>query len=274
VAKPFIRCVGGKRQLAAAIFDLLPREFNTYFEPFLGGGAVFYTLRAQGRVRDQHITLGDYDFDLVDLYKAVRDDAEGLHKSASAIAKQMMLHVTSDAQKNFYLAMRAAWNAGARSPALNLFLRSTTFNGVWRVSKKGNMNVSWRKTAPRLPLLNELIEAQVALQTTDLTSGSYDTIMPKRDDFVYMDPPYYGGFVAYTQAGWTLEDAVKHLQTCARWARDGVKIMVSHSDTEEFRFLLRDHWPEAKLHVVQARRAVNRDGAGRGPVGELILTSY
>lgn len=269
MAKPFIRCPGGKRQLLPAITELLPRTLKHYYEPFIGGGAVFFALQDRGLVTSAY--LSDVDEDLIELYKAVRDDPKALHDRLQALSS---LTKTEAETKATYYAMRAAWNAGAKSPAVNLFLRSSAFNGIWRVNGKGEMNTPWRKTLPRLPSLVELQSVSIALSQASLRSESFAVCFPREGDFVYADPPYLGGWTSYTKFGWAREDAIAFLAQIGIWANVGAQVMVSHSDTPEFRALLAEYWPAGKLRVVQAKRAINSDGKGRGSVPELLITSY
>ncbi len=148
--------------------------------------------------------------------------------------------------------------------------------------RQARMNTPWRKTPPAVVDEGKILRASEALQgallgASDFEAAGNELCAPPcaSGTLVYMDPPYWvrGKFVGYTPHGWGEADLVRLLTAAARWSAAGAHVVVSHADTPELRSHLARLWPDAVLHSVLARRAVNSDGAGRGPVAEVILTS-
>jgi DNA adenine methylase len=274
VARPFIRSAGGKRKLAPEILALFPPKFDAYVEPFVGAGAVFFALEAEGRLPGITI-LGDVNADLINLYAAARHHPEQLIAEASAhIGAARALGYES-----YYNGQRLLWNKGARSPARQLYLRHACFNGLWRTNRAGEMNVSWRKDAP-IPIdTDNLLAASHALRKAQLVDWSYSAhdlyVCP--DMVLYLDPPYVneaGGFSAYTPGGWKEPDLITLFKDCRRWSEDdGAHVILSHADTPRTRELLAEYWPKSIKSTTTAHRFINSDGFGRDPVSELIVYS-
>ena len=283
---PFIRSAGGKREQASFLISLMPQKFDTYVEPFIGGGAVFFALRNEGRLDGKTVILGDGDPDLIALYAAVRDDPTSLAREAGRLIDLMAK--TSDPQA-FFEDQRKLWNAGKRTPGRHLFLRSACYNGIWRTNQDGEMNVPWKKATPKPPDLTQLRRAAESLKGVELVDWDFRRYEENAEDdneegggcfvgegtVVYLDPPYLtdGGWVGYLPAGWSEPDFVTLLHLCRIWSDRGAHVVLSHAGTPEALMLRAQHWPDAVLHKVLARRSVNSDGEGRGPVEEMVAVS-
>lgn len=285
MAGPFIRCAGGKRELAPRILDLMPgpAAYDTYVEPFLGGGAVYFALwHAHSYLSHKTVILGDTDTDLIALYAAVRDDVLELTNEAS---RMIAAAWQSGDAKAFYERERSLWNRSAafRTPARHLFMRKACWNGLWRQNKKGEMNTPWRGEAPARVGM-ELLHAMAALRNPvvellDWDFRRYETpedegVFIGQRTLVYLDPPYLGDaddFTNYTAGGWDEADLVDLLNLCHTWTERGAHVVLSHSDTALFRDHLASVWPGAAYNTVNARRSINSDGAKRGPVKEAIV---
>lgn len=283
MAGPFIRCAGGKRELAPLILEQmpLPESYDTYVEPFLGGGAVYFALwEAHGYLAGKTIILGDVDKDLINLYASVRDDVLALEREASAMIAAAW---KSGAAQKFYERERARWNQGDRTPARHLFLRKACWNGLWRSNRKGEMNTPWRGEAPARVGM-ELLHAMSAFKNPEVELLDWDFRRYEENEgmhigegtLVYLDPPYLGAkrsdFNKYTKNGWSESDFVDLLVLCRTWSERGAHVVLSHADNKASRGFIAAHWPEAELHFITARRSINSDGGGRGPVKELIVT--
>lgn len=281
MAGPFIKSAGGKRLLAPALLKRMPPQeaYDTYVEVFTGGGAPFFALWSERRLDDKLVILNDLNVDLVNLYEAVRDDVLNLDRNARRLIAEAM---QSGDARSYFERQRALWNTGGlRTPARQLYLRKACFNGLWRQNKAGELNTSWNKAAPTR-IGTELMHAMAALKNAKVEFLDWDFRRFEGGDvfigprtLVYLDPPYLGGdrteFTSYTQHGWNKATLVDLLTLCQLWTERGAHVVLSHSDTPVIRALLSELWPSSRRSVVQAKRSINSDPAGRGPVRELIV---
>lgn len=281
MAKPFVKWVGGKRKLVPDLLSNLPVSASSlasgqcrYFEPFLGGGALFFALQEMGLGK---AFLNDFNPELTNLYRVVQQDAPALAR-----------HLESDTFANTPEAFAAirAWDRQDDWPkrsdldraARFIYLNRTAFNGLWRVNRKGHFNTPFgRYKNPGIPSLEVLTQAQQALSIATLTTGDFqDSLAPARaGDFVYFDPPYApvsatANFVGYTGQGF--DDAMQRrlADTCRDLTRRQIAWMLSNSDTPYTREVFGEI-EGAQVITVQAPRAINRDAAGRGKVNEVLV---
>lgn len=282
MAKPFVKMVGGKRKIAPRIAELLfPTQTilpdgARYYEPFLGGGAVFFHLVETGRINSHQAILTDVNEDLITTYRVVRDHVEGLIK---------VLNTFSYDSESYYKA-REEYNA-LKSPSLMkaayfIYLNKTCFNGLYRVNQKGEFNVPFGKYAnPLICDAEGLRAASEALQGTRIEKASFKEILQdnvRAEDIVYCDPPYVeiveGGFKNYTKEGFKAEDQMR-LANIGAGHINGARIVLSNHDTPEveswysFGNLPVHHY--YKVEKIQVARPVNRDGAKRGKVAEVLI---
>lgn len=266
---PFLKWAGGKRRLLDQYQPLFPGRICRYYEPFLGGGAVFFHLRD----RCQQATISDLNPELINVYCCVRDDVEAV----IAILQQHQQRHCSD----YYYAVRA--NHQMRShihrAARLIYLNKTCFNGLYRENSKGEFNTSMgRYKNPNVCDAEALRQASLALQVTDIRCCQFSAVLDwaKGDrDFVYFDPPYHpisatSSFTGYSRYGFSAEDQQRLQRTFAELASRGVKVMLSNSDCP----LIRDLYQDFHRHKVQAARAINSNGKRRGKIPELVITSY
>lgn len=257
---PIVKMPGGKTRL---LHELLPRipplaATGRYFEPFCGGAAVFFALAPMRAV------IADANADLIATYRAVAADVE-------AVIAELEQFQRRHSERN-YLATRAAWNRGARTPATFLYLNRTCFNGLWRVNRAGEFNVGPGKYRdPFGGIYERLRAAAPMLACSELRTGSYvDTLADAAaGDVVYLDSPYDAGWTAYTAAGFTDADQAELAFTVRTLAARGVRCVVSNADTPRIRAL----YAGLQIDVVRCTRSVNCDGAGRGAVDEVIVTT-
>lgn len=251
-----------------------PEAFDTYVEPFLGGGAVFYALWGEGRLDNKTVVLGDGDSDLIALYEAVRDDVIGLVREAGRLIQAAQKTKNPQKYYEYYEKQRALWNSSVRhrTPARHLFLRRACWNGLWQTTRDGEMTTPWRGEAPAPVDEAKLLRAMSALQGVELLDWDFRRYEAS-DDFyvgektlVYLDPPYLG------DSGWSEADLRALLELCDTWTRRGAHVVLSHSKTETLDRLIDELWHRATVHIVEARRSINGDVGGRGPVQEVIVT--
>lgn len=267
-AEPFLKWAGGKRNLLKTYSPLFPKDFTGYYEPFVGGGAVFFHLSDQ--LKGKPTILGDVNQNLMTAYQILRDNprelASGLHE----------LQVGHDLAQ--YLQWRDYDPTTDMGRAMRfIYLNRACFNGLWRENSKGRMNTPIGDTpAEKLFDYDNLVAVSQALQGVELKVGPfYDSgveFMPINPDgwFIYLDPPYHLTFSSYSKGGFGEEDH-RNLAKCAQyWSNHGAKVMVSNSDTE----FVRELYAGWDITVVQARRSISADRRSRGKVGELVIRNF
>lgn len=270
--RPVTRWVGGKGKLLPELRKLLPAKFNRYYEPFVGGGALFFDLAKNNSV------IGDANKALITAYSALANDVGG-------VIERLRAHKAAHyAWNSYYYQARENWNQGLYGSsqidlaAAFIYLMGSNFNGLWRVNSKGHYNVpKGAIKAPKFFEVPHLNAVSRLLKTTAIRSGSYEETCfdLEAGDLVYCDSPYdavsdAANFVNYTAEGFNKDDQ----HDLANWARamkaKGVFVMLSNADTTLIRYLYSDF----HLHEVRAPRRINSKKDGRGDVAELIITSY
>jgi DNA adenine methylase len=268
-ARPFLKWVGGKTQLLDAILTILPETIDTYYEPFVGGGAVFFALAMRKRFR--RAVINDYNQELIDTFKVVRDFPADLIGQLSKLKYDR--GVFEELRK-----IKPEQFSPVRRAARMIYLNKTGFNGLYRVNKAGTFNVPFGKFAspPRIYEESNLLGCSqvlndfVAIHATDFAAIAERA---EANDVVYFDPPYVplnptSDFVSYTSKGFGLKDQEKLARLFTALAKRGVKVLASNSDTETVRQL----YEGFDINEVKARRSINSKGTKRGPVGEVLVT--
>lgn len=265
--KPFLKWAGGKRSLAPQIVELFPKTIKTYYEPFVGGGAVFWSLDPESYDR---AALNDFNSELMNVYKVVRDFPDEL------LDQVKHLNVTKDVYLRLRKRLPESFSP-VRRAARTLFLNKTCFNGLYRVNKQGIFNVMWGDYKNPVIADSENIQAcSSVLSMVKLTSLDFEAAVKdaKVGDVVYFDPPYVevsrtSNFTSYTSSGFGMEAQARLAQVFRDLADKGVRVVASNSDTPP----VRDLYQGWELHEVQARRNINSKADRRGPVGELLIVS-
>jgi DNA adenine methylase len=268
-ASPFLKWAGGKSQLLDRILPQLPEQIATYYEPFIGGGAVFFALATRRRFRNA--VISDRNPALVEVYETVRDDVEGLIDLLSAHSK----HATDS---DYYYEVRAQRPKRSLERAARiLFLNKTCYNGLYRVNRRGEFNVPFgRYSNPRV--LNEALlrAASDSLRGVEIVHSDFGPIADRaeRDDAVYFDPPYHpvsqtASFTAYDSTAFGMPEqerlAASFRDLCGRT----VSCVLSNSDCEATRSL----YEGLDVKTVFASRAINSRAEKRGPVTELLVVN-
>lgn len=266
MAQPFVKSLGGKRKLVPELLKHIEPDFEAYIEPMVGGGALFWALEERGHIDDRVAWLTDVNADLIQAYKDVRNDPVSL----AVELKALEMGYLADPETHYY-AQRNLWNAGERGTARFIYLKSTSFNGLWRENKSGGMNAPWGKykTPPicRPQLLNQCSKA---LTNTVIECRSFEEVAPDPGSLIYLDPPYVGTFTDYNAGGFTQEDQEELLKWAVRAMDEGSTVIYSQADTPEVAEMITDLWPDAHVFDVEAGRSVSRDGKGRKPAKEII----
>lgn len=295
-SRPLLKWPGGKRQLLPELRRFYPAAFARYFEPFFGSGAVFFDLQASGRLRDREAVLIDSNADLIGCYETVRDDPEAVASALDALAAahaaggRAHYYALRDEQFNPQRdARRGPDGRIAYTPelaAMLIYFNRTGFNGLFRLNSRGEFNVpAGRYERPRIcdrPRLQRVTDALRAPGVT-LQLGSFELArdLAVAGDFLYFDPPYAplsrtANFTAYTAKGFDATDQAQLQRTVVALAERGCFVVVSNSTASEVVALYENAEARAaglRAVRVRARRAINRDPAGRGAVEELIVTN-
>lgn len=272
--KPVVKWVGGKRQLLPEINKRLPKEFTTYYEPFLGGGAVLFDIIPKTAI------VNDYNEELINMYKVIKNDAEGL---LSLLEKHKELN-----SSDYFYEVRA-WDrdpeyetnlSNLQKAARLIYLNKTCFNGLYRVNSSGFFNTPYGKYKnPNiingesiLALHNYFNNANIIFKTGDFE----DAIKYNQNDaFVYFDPPYAplsptSNYTGYTAAGFGKEDQIRLRQLCDKLDNHGVKFLLSNSNVE----FIQNQYKDYIIDVIGAKRSINSNGKKRGKVEEVLIRNY
>lgn len=268
-AQPFLKWVGGKRQLLPEILPHLPPEPRVYYEPFLGGGAVFFAFAPKRAV------LGDMNQRLVRTYRAIRDGVEGVIERAAPLFPEKV-----PPTEERYKEVRAWQNdlkTNVDAAAWLLFVNRYGYNGLYRESKSGNFNTPWNK-AKRVADLGvaNLRACSRVLQGVEILHGDFATLVRAagEGDVVYCDPPYSpasgtADFTAYVKAGFGPKEQARLRDEAKAAVRRGAHVVLSNNLTEEIDELYGA--PPFRIIDVKARRSVNSKADARGAVDEVVI---
>jgi DNA adenine methylase len=268
-AKPFVKWVGGKRQLLGEIARHVPASFGRYHEPFIGGGALFFHLRQSSSCP---AFLTDRNERLIRAYRGVQHDVDGvielLREHDRKHSKPYFLKVREQRDIDTATATEvAAWM---------IYLNRTGYNGLYRVNSSNIFNVPLGKyDNPRICDADNLRACARALAGAELDSSGFESVLDRArpGDFVYFDPPYKpvtstSNFTDYTSEGFGDVDQVRLRDVALQLKKRGVSVVLSNSNAPFIEELYRDGFERIK---VGARRSVNSDATKRGLVQELIL---
>jgi DNA adenine methylase len=264
--RPFLKWAGGKTQLIPQYSSFFPRKFATYYEPFLGGGAIFFHLLPPRAV------LFDINPELVNVYCCVRDRVDEL-------IRLLQSHRDRHCQDYYYSIRGCTFSSAVERAARMIYLNKTCFNGLYRENSKGQFNVPMgRYKNPGIFDPELLYSAAIALQSAEIAVTPFEQILAyahTSQDFVYFDPPYYpisatSNFTAYNRFAFKTEDQIRLRDTAIELAGRGVQVMISNSDCPFIRDLYQDFY----LHPILATRSINSNGQRRGKIAELVITSY
>lgn len=264
--RPFLKWAGGKSRLIAQYQPYLPQQYQTYYEPFIGGGALFFHLQPQRAI------LSDINPDLVNVYTCIRDRVEEVIQ----FLKQHKTHHDRD----YYYQIRS--NAPISPPekaARLIYLNKTCFNGLYRVNAQGKFNVPMgRYKNPKICDPELLMAASLALKETIILERPFEAILNDRtlpQDFIYFDPPYHplsatSNFTGYSRHAFATEHQIQLRDVFAQLAQKGVQVMQSNSDCP----FIRDLYQDFQIYTIEATRSINSDRAKRGKITEVLITSY
>lgn len=275
-AKPFVKWAGGKRQLLSTLHTTLPAAYGAYHEPFVGGGAMLFSIMGNRPARSCHAS--DLNSDLVLTYIAVRDQVRDLIESLKSHAASFR-----EDPKRYYYMVRSQDPKGLVDKASRLiFLNKTCFNGLYRVNSRGRFNVPLGGYSnPNIVGEENLMAANAMLESSGATfeCRDFESVLDRAEpgDLVYFDPPYHpisraGNFTGYTDRDFTYDDLSRLARVCRRLDEMGCMVMLSNSCAGEVAGLFgEDPW---EARTVEAARFINSDGGNRTGHRELLITNY
>ena len=266
---PIVKWVGGKRQLMFELLKNMPKEYNRYFEPFIGGGALFFELQPQNAY------ISDMNEELINLYSVVRDNVYELIEDLSKheVSKEYFLGI-----RNIDRTEKYAELSDVERASRFIYLKITCFNGMYRVNSHGQFNVPFgHYKNPRIIDENNLLNCSKLLKKTEIKCADFSEILTKvkKGDFVYFDPPYVplnetSSFTSYTKDGFDIDMQFKLRDVCDELDSKGVKFMLSNSDTK----LVNELYANYEIKKVFASRQINANADGRGKITEVLVRNY
>ena len=266
---PIVKWVGGKRQLMFELLKNMPKSYNRYFEPFIGGGALFFELQPDNAY------ISDMNEELINLYQVVRDEVDKLicDLQKHDISKEYFMEIRNIDRTEEY----QNWSDVQKASRF-IYLNRTCFNGMYRVNSKGEFNVPFgHYKNPRILDENNLINCSNLLQGIEIKHADFSEILKKvkKGDFVYFDPPYVplsetSSFTSYTKEGFDIDMQFKLRDVCDELDTIGVNFLLSNSDTK----LVNDLYENYNIKKVFASRQINANADGRGKITEVLVRNY
>jgi len=274
-AHPFVKWAGGKTQLIAKLKELMPDNYENYFEPFVGGGALFFS------IAPKKAYINDQNKELICAYNCFKDSTE-----FNKLKELLKIHEENNSEEYYYqvrsqdqeddFKFKVNYDRAARM----IYLNKACFNGLYRVNSKGFFNVPFGKKVKVNTYQEDnfnAIRQYFINNEIQIFNEDFQKMVEKAQsgDFVYFDPPYDGytdklGFVDYGKDGFGKEEQIR-LRDCFRLlTRKGVKVMLSNHNTQFINELYQGY----NIHVVNAKRMINSKADGRGNVQEVIVTNY
>ena len=272
--KPFVKWAGGKRQILDKLKEHLPEDYDTYYEPFVGGGALLLDLLPEKAV------INDSNYELMNVYACIQDE-DKLKK----MTKELDSYETKHSEE-FYFEIRNKDKdklkfgkmADYKRAARTIYLNKACFNGLYRVNSKNEFNVPFNKKEKVNTYEGSNIEAihyylnyrNVTLKSCDFEEAVKDA---KKGDFIYFDPPYDSDtetFNSYTKDGFGKEEQVRLARVYKELSDRGCYVMLSNHNTK----LINELYDGFNIHVIEAKRNINANGKKRGKVEEVIITNY
>jgi DNA adenine methylase len=275
--KPYLKWAGGKRQLLSEIKKCLPKGISnyTYYEPFIGAGAVFFDLQPKRAV------INDFNTQLILTYTVIKENVEEL-------IKLLKKYKDKNDEKYFYEIRNLDRNikkfgklTNVEKAARIIFLNKTCFNGLYRVNSQGLFNVPYGRYKNPV-ICEEIALRQISnyLNTNDIDimNNDFEHVVMSADkkSFIYFDPPYHSpdktNFTGYQADGFDEEEQRRLKDVIIKMTKRGAKCLLSNSDTEYIRELY--DYQFFDIISVQAKRAINSDSAGRGLVNEVLIKNW
>ena len=270
---PFLKWAGGKRQLLNQIKERMPKEYNDYYEPFIGGGAVLFELQPE------KATINDINTSLINVYKQVKYNTEEFIELVNKLDSEMW-----EDGKEYYLNIREKYNDkllkkeyDLELAALFTFMNKHCFNGLYRVNKKGLFNVPYNKSRRTSIEEDAVRETAKYLKTVNILEGDFEEACKgaKKGDFIFFDSPYAPlnptSFEAYTKEGFDVESHKRLAKLYDELTERGCYCMLTNHNTEFINELYSNKG--YRIDVVSVKRMINSDASNRKGE-EVIICNY
>lgn len=272
--KPFVKWAGGKRSIIDKLIKLSPDNYDTYYEPFVGGGAMLFELAPTKAV------INDYNIELMNVYNCIKDE-----RKFNLMCKELNKHETNHSEEYYYEIRsldkdKKKFNklADYKRAARTIYLNKACFNGLYRVNSKNEFNVPFgKKTKVNTYDIGNLITVSNYLTMNDIKILNVDFEDSVKDaqkgDFIYFDPPYDSEtsiFNSYTEDGFGKEEQRRLAKVYKELSNKGCYVMLSNNNTT----LIKELYKDFNIHIIEAKRSINSNGKKRGKVEEVIITNY
>ncbi len=272
--KPFVKWAGGKRQIIDKLKEYVPEEFDTYYEPFVGGGALLFELSPKKAV------INDSNKELMNVFECIKDE-----KKFESMCRELNLHEREHSEEYYYKIRNLDRDkkkfsklADYKRAARTIYLNKACFNGLYRVNSKNEFNVPFGKKTKvntyegqNLGIIcGYLNYNDIKILSVDFEESVKDA---KRDDFIYFDPPYDSDtstFNSYTEEGFNKNEQVRLARVFKELSDRGCYVMLSNHNT----MLVNELYKDYHIHLIEAKRSINSNGKKRGNVKEVIITNY
>ena len=271
--QPFTKWTGGKRQLLGELRSYMPETYGRYFEPFVGGGALFFDLAPEQAV------INDFNEELINAYRQIKNNPAELIN--------LLIKHKENNSKDYYSALRSADRdgrisrmTGVERAARILYMLRVDFNGLYRVNSKNQFNVPYgRYKNPKIVDVDLLYQISEYLNENDIEILQTDFAEAVKDaqtgDFVYFDPPYIplnetSSFTSYTHEGFSYEEQIRLRNTFKELTERGVYAMLSNSSSP----LVEELYKDFNIYFVEAQRTNGAKSSSRGKISEIIVTNY
>ncbi|WP_294427176.1 DNA adenine methylase [uncultured Streptococcus sp.] len=275
--QPFVKWAGGKRQLIPEILNHLPQQFNHYYEPFIGGGALLFELGLEKS------TISDNNRVLIDTYIAIRDHLNDLIPLLNELQNEHNSFDDKEKSNEYYYTKRERFNElilgtdfSLERNALFMYLNKACFNGLYRVNASGFFNVpSNQKKKINIFENDNLNQISKFLQTVQIFHQDFETTVQNANegDLVFFDSPYAPlnptSFDSYTKEGFSTEEHIRLSNVFQRLSERGVYCILTNHNTD----FIRELYSDFNLFEVNVKRLINRDAQNRTGK-ELIVTNF
>ena len=274
--KPFVKWAGGKRQLIPTLNQNLPESFGTYYEPFLGGGALLFHILS--KKNSQKCSISDLNSDLVLAYTVIRDRPDALIISLKNHEKNYQ----TDSDSYYYSIRQSNPRSEIEKTSRLIFLNRTCFNGLYRVNSKGKFNVPLGKyTNPNIVNEENIRSVSHILQSSKISINcrDFEAVLSdaKKGDLIYFDPPYQpvsttANFTSYTNKNFIYDDLKRLAELCFKLDSKGCNVLLSNSDSNEVSDIFSSNsW---KVTKIETNRSINSNSKKRTGHFELLIKNY
>ena len=257
-SKPFLVWVGGKRKIIDKLVEHIPSEINNYYEPFLGGGALFFNLRD----KYNKAYLSDINLDLTTSYNAIKNIPD-------EVSKLSEIHEQNHSKEYFYQIRNNNDNANpSLISARFLYLNRYSFRGIYRLNMNGELKTSYSARSYKSKISDHIKQSSESLKSATIYTNDYSFIEPTSGDFVYLDPPYHNsGETFYTRLSFDESEQVRLKEFVDKLSLKGVKVMISNSGTDFITNLYKAY----NIRIIDIKYAIDN---GKTANKEVIITNY